>query len=110
MVTSQSLESLDDLDLLVSGDVVQMVYLNYWNLHDHCNEYLAAYHASREGMLHFLVKTPTSETNITMYQARKDLIQVKDGKVLLKEDNCVIQTVGSGHYSYRGLNDTLLLS
>jgi hypothetical protein len=101
------LENLDDLDLLMKGDVVQMVYNNIWGCHEKNNEYLAAYHAICDGMFQFLVPTPMSKDSITTYKARKDLIQVKDGRIFLKEDKCVIEPIGPGDCSYNKLNDTL---
>lgn len=102
------LENLDDLELLVRGDVVQLVYQNIWNYHEENHEFLAAYRAIANNLFQFLVPTPMSNNYITIYQALKERIQVKDTKIFLKEDKCAIETIGPGHYSYEGLNGLLI--
>ena len=107
------LESLDDLGLLMQGDAVQIEH-QYEGLDRKVrkDEYIAAYHGKTpKGLLQFLVpirKMMSEEYLIRMYQAQKELIQIKDGKIIFSESKGIeIEPFYSERYEYKGLNKTL---
>jgi len=106
--TITALENLDDLDLLMQGDAVQIVYQNepMWK-HDE-EEHLGAYHGKTSlGLLQFLVPAKAKDEYIIMYRARKGAIQLRDGKIVLNVDKSVTESFSQANPDYEKINMTL---
>jgi hypothetical protein len=112
-VKIQRLENQGDLELLIRGDAVQIVYEPASRFGD-IEENVGAYHGINpfNHFLQFLIPAPQGQ-GIIIYQAGKNRIELKDGKIVLKEK----ETHGGCSYpesrSYEGwthdeLNDTLV--
>ena len=103
------LESPDDLELLVRGDLVQIILQNepLWK-HDE-EEHLAAYHGrSVLDHLQFLVPIDARYEYIVRYQVRDNLAQVRDGKVVLSESKYITNAFAPDNSRYPDLNKTLI--
>ncbi|MBW2991773.1 hypothetical protein KY345_00965 [Candidatus Woesearchaeota archaeon] len=102
------LESIDDVDALMPGDAVEMEYRYYWNLKEKKDGKRAAYHGvNKEGMHEFVVPHPFGSEDVQVYRAYKERMKVEDGKVILDDNKCTIESIGSGHYDFKKLCKSL---
>ncbi|MBI2129803.1 hypothetical protein HYU07_06210 [Candidatus Woesearchaeota archaeon] len=113
----QLLENLEDLEILMRGDAVNIIYQNepLWKYGE--KEQVGAYHGKSEfGFLQFLIPAVAREDCIIMYETRKSQITIKDGKIVLNEDKSVTTAHISGdesfqdHQEYETLNETLAIA
>jgi hypothetical protein len=110
-VKIQRLESLEDLELLIRGDAVEIVYENMplWKYGSE-NE-LGAYHGmSHSNQFQFLIPMMSNGEYLVMYRARRSQIQVRDGKVILNEDKSVTESFSPRQSEYVELNNTLVMA
>ena len=107
----QELSGLDDLELLKKGDVVPIMYRHVPSS-DGESEHLGAYHgrSSLTQQLIFLIPAKMSEEYIVMYWARKQDVQIDNGKIILTEDKCTAQSFNEDNHYYRDLNSILVTS
>ncbi|MDD5133295.1 MAG: hypothetical protein PHD81_01760 [Candidatus Nanoarchaeia archaeon] len=105
----EPLESLEDLDLLIPGDVVIAIVRSDWNSKETREEGKAVYHKKTpNGEFQFLIpKARRSTEFIQTYQARKDQITIEDGKIMFYGADCSTGHFRPHDFWYESLNKTL---
>ena len=108
-VKIQALESLDDLDVLIRGDALKIVFQYESWRSSHEGEELGAYHGrSNSDQFQFVIPAIMSDEYIIMYRARRSQMKARDGKVILNEDKSVTDSFSQSHRDYVELNKTLI--
>ena len=104
----QRLDCLEDLELLVRGDLIIINYKHTWNYKEKIDEYDAAYYRKTfKGMHEFLVPYRFDSKDITIFSVDAESININNGKIVLSEDCCLQEPFSPTHYSYDGLVRTL---
>jgi hypothetical protein len=103
------LESKEELDLLVIGDVV--------NRFDPFDSYptpewgTVAFHRINDvGHYEFLFPAFMRDEYIIMDRVRKSRIEVRDGKIVYDRDRCAIESFSQSDSRYANLNKTLQIA
>ena len=103
------LESKEDLDLLVRGDVV-----NRFDSFDSCptpeGERGAFHRINHAGHYEFLFPAFMGDEYIIMDRVRKSIIQVKDRRIVYDRDRCAIQSFSQSDSRYYNFNETLQMA
>ena len=111
MAELSRLDHIDDLDLLIEGDVVQIVieHMPLWKygVREWAGVYCSGEHWG--GFLQFVAPAFMGEEYIIIHMARKDSIRVLDGKVVLNEDQSIAWSVRpQTSLRYSELNEILV--
>lgn len=105
-VRIEGLDEKEDLELLVRGDAVAIVFVDAYGEEE---ESVGAYHGrTRVNQFQFVIPKFSREEYILQHRARKSQIQVRDRKIILYEDMSVTETFSQGNSRYKDLNDTLV--
>ena len=105
------LEHKDDLQCLMRGDLVKIIFQNepHWK-YDEENE-IGAYHGVwMNGHLQFVIPAEMRGEYIVMYRSRKSDIELRDGAIVINEDRSSTQAYEQTHSDYKSLNETLKLA
>ena len=103
------LESKEDLDLLVRGDVIKR--FDPFNSYPTPEWETVAFHRINDvGHYEFLFPAIMRDEYIIMDRVRKSLIQIKDGKIVYDRDRCAIESFSQSDSRYNNLNKTLQIA
>jgi hypothetical protein len=103
------LESKEDLDLLVRGDVVNR--FDPFDSYPTSDWETVAFHRINDvGHYEFLFPAFMRDKYIIMDKVRKSRIQVKDGKIIYDRDGCAIESFSQSDSRYADLNRTLQMA
>ena len=102
------LEDSNDLEILIRGDVVQLI-LNSNSVFNSDKEKLAVYHGKSELYQLQFVCPEEGQKYIVMHMAKGNRIDRRDGKIIMREDRSVTQSFSNNNIEYDELNRTLIM-
>ena len=110
-VIIQRIEDKEDLEALIPGDALNIVFKNTpeWKFGE--EKFSGAYHGKSDlGFYQFLQPTFMGEEYIIVYAAVKERIDIIDGKIILKEGKASIHSFTPTNPEYEKFNKTLKMS
>ncbi|MFT4343964.1 MAG: hypothetical protein ACMXYE_04425 [Candidatus Woesearchaeota archaeon] len=107
-VTLTQVESREDLECLVRGDAVTLIFQNHPGDKHGEIEYTAVYHGRYfENSVELVVAKGKREKFVTVYTQRIDTVQFRDGALVFDERHSSIQSYNKSHRDYEKFDETL---
>ncbi len=110
-VNIQRLENIDDLDLLIKGDAVPIIYQFEPKSYNKDKEKIGAYHGkSSTGQFEFIISAFLGGEYLIRHMVEKCSLIVQNGKIVINEDKSATKSFSQGDYEYPELNRTLIIA